>query len=597
MKRNILLYILFTICHISTIAQQFQVERVEACPMDLTASVHRRTDLNNDACALVKFEIASPNAKFEGNVVGDISYEAGQYLVYVSKGTKLLKVLHENLLPLSINFGDYGIKSLESSYTYVVTLTIPLKEMPQKSDGARTKYVYTFRDEVTGYYGLKNALDEIVVDAIYEGTELYNDDGYIVVVRNDKVGIINSYGKQLLPCEYDFGMNLGEKLISCARNGEWGIVDYENNIKVPFEYEDIDIYGGSHESRIAGLKKNDKYALFDLENFHPKSDFIFDKIESGRLLYDNGIIMVYNPAQSKLFAVKKGGKWGFVNEKCDYVIAPQFDDVDYRNRIFVNGTAAVCKNGKFGIIDESGRTIAPFKYSEIYMTLNNAPNIFYCALDNEGYEIYSTSGDKITHRHYQELGACEDDMASFKENDKYGVIELKNGKEIIPAVYDDVHSYGFGEGKVMVKKDGKWGCINKDGTEVFGCYYDDVYGYSNGACRVKKDGKWGMKNSRGGMLVDCKYDEVTYMGKDRLAGVRIDGKWALVNILGKIVTPFQFDDVAYGVFERNGFTARKVRMTGKYGYVDFRGTIIIPCEYDENEAGSQLEKYIREMGI
>lgn len=44
------------------------------------------------------------------------------------------------------------------------------------------------------------------------------------------------------------------------------------------------------------------------------------------------------------------GKWGFVNEKQQWVIQPQFEDA----KSFQTGRAAVKQNGKWGFINKRG---------------------------------------------------------------------------------------------------------------------------------------------------------------------------------------------------------------------------------------------------
>lgn len=45
-----------------------------------------------------------------------------------------------------------------------------------------------------------------------------------------------------------------------------------------------------------------------------------------------------------------GGKWGFVNERKDWVIQPRFEEA----KPFQGGLAAVRQNGKWGFIDKRG---------------------------------------------------------------------------------------------------------------------------------------------------------------------------------------------------------------------------------------------------
>lgn len=109
----------------SALFAQIQVESIVESPMDLTASTQKRLDLTGKPCALVKVEMRSPQAKFQGNVIGDVAYNTSEYLVYVSPGTKILKMLHPEQNPIIIDFTKFGIESLKSERTYTVQISIP----------------------------------------------------------------------------------------------------------------------------------------------------------------------------------------------------------------------------------------------------------------------------------------------------------------------------------------------------------------------------------------------------------------------------------------------------------------------------------------
>lgn len=49
-------------------------------------------------------------------------------------------------------------------------------------------------------------------------------------------------------------------------------------------------------------------------------------------------------------AQMQGGRWGFINERQNWVIQPRFDDA----REFQGGKAAVRQNGKWGFINKRG---------------------------------------------------------------------------------------------------------------------------------------------------------------------------------------------------------------------------------------------------
>ena len=53
------------------------------------------------------------------------------------------------------------------------------------------------------------------------------------------------------------------------------------------------------------------------------------------------------------------------------------------------------------------------------------------------------------------------------------------------------------EGLARVCNDYNWGFIDKSGTEVIPCKYDNARSFSEGLARVKLNGKWGTVNKSG----------------------------------------------------------------------------------------------------
>ena len=133
-KRQILLLAISLLLVLTVHGQDLKVRTMSMNAGDLSASTYERKDLNKQACALVKVQLAAYGAKFEGNVVGDVAYKTGEYWVYMTEGSQVLLVKHAQYLPLMIRFSDYGIKRLQSLTTYVVTLVLPSYGNSQNMD-------------------------------------------------------------------------------------------------------------------------------------------------------------------------------------------------------------------------------------------------------------------------------------------------------------------------------------------------------------------------------------------------------------------------------------------------------------------------------
>ena len=131
MRNNLLILFLLMIMQ-AVSAQKLTVESMQATN-DLSASQHRRQDLNGDPCGLVKVSLATTGATFEGNVIQPVEYKTGEYWVYMTKGSRELRIKHPNFVPLHVRFADYGIKGVQSLTTYGLTLLMPQSATPQQT--------------------------------------------------------------------------------------------------------------------------------------------------------------------------------------------------------------------------------------------------------------------------------------------------------------------------------------------------------------------------------------------------------------------------------------------------------------------------------
>lgn len=122
-------------------AQKLNVESFDAKPNDITARTQPRQDINGNDCALVKVQLAAPNAVFEGNVIGDVTYNTSEYLVYMAQRSKRLMVKLEGYLPLEVGFQDYNIKSLEPKTVYLLTISGVMRDKEQEPVRTKTGWI------------------------------------------------------------------------------------------------------------------------------------------------------------------------------------------------------------------------------------------------------------------------------------------------------------------------------------------------------------------------------------------------------------------------------------------------------------------------
>ena len=71
---------------ISVCSQELHVKSFGIAESDLSAQIQSRKDLNDKNCALVKVGIGLQGVQFEGNVVGQVVNNVGEYWVYMPQG-------------------------------------------------------------------------------------------------------------------------------------------------------------------------------------------------------------------------------------------------------------------------------------------------------------------------------------------------------------------------------------------------------------------------------------------------------------------------------------------------------------------------------
>lgn len=170
-------------------------------------------------------------------------------------------------------------------------------------------------------------------------------------------------------------------------------------------------------------------------------------------------------------AVKRNGKYGYVNELGNLVIPCSWDDA----HDFSEGLGAVEKDGKWGYIDETGTLVIPNQW-------------FYAMPFSEEVAAVSVYDQEFVHR--------------------YGYID-KSGRLVIPYSWHRTHKFSEGLAWVAIKdtfspgKNGfadqvlleyKYGYIDHSGTLVIPCEWDDANDFKKGLALVRKKTFWSTKN-------------------------------------------------------------------------------------------------------
>lgn len=102
----------------------FIPKHMSVLTMDRSAQTQPRLDLNGDKCALIKLILLMPDIGLEGNVVGTPEFRKGEYWIYVTPKSKMLKIKHTKYMPCMIEFSKFDIPHVESAVTYELTVEV-----------------------------------------------------------------------------------------------------------------------------------------------------------------------------------------------------------------------------------------------------------------------------------------------------------------------------------------------------------------------------------------------------------------------------------------------------------------------------------------
>jgi hypothetical protein len=109
------------------------------------------------------------------------------------------------------------------------------------------------------------------------------------------------------------------------------------------------------------------------------------------------------------------------------------------------------------------------------------------------------------HKSYDWTGNCYEGRVIVRRNYRFGFVDL-DGNEVVPLIYD--HAGNFHEGRVNVRLNGKRGFVDLNGNEVVSPVYDMVGDFSEGRARVVLNGKLGVIDLGGNVVLPCWYDSV-----------------------------------------------------------------------------------------
>jgi hypothetical protein len=408
-----------------------------------------------------------------------------------------------------------------------------------------------------------------------------------VFKKQEKYGLIDTLGRLAVSLEYDAIGSFSDGRLAVKRNGAWGFVDRNGREVVPCRFDEVSAFSESW----AAVRLGSKWGFID-KNGNIEIDFRFSKVGN----FSSGLA----PAKAD------GPQFGYINRKGEWVIKPQFP----RAFEFDRGVARVEEfSGQYlrsGLIDTLGNYIVKPKFVSLTSFDQHGLAIAGIGGNPMKYGLVNQQGQIITALTFRAIFPFSEGLARVEYRDGFGFMNTEGKLVIEPRFFK---ASDFSEGKAAVWLDGQCGFIDMNGKFVVEPQFSKCMDFQEGKAIVfKGNQRAGLIDSEGNFLIEPGINRLIDFAGGRglvrdehyqfyyiteqnrfydgfyekagqfrhgMAVVQVDGRWAIINQQGIEIIPPKYDKIEQ--FE-NGFA--KVRIKGFNGLTNLQGELIVQPDYE-----------------
>ena len=282
---------------------------------------------------------------------------------------------------------------------------------------------------------------------------------------------LNRYAYELNRTSYDYVAAIYGSTIQVQREGLWGLASADGILLIPCEYEKISTFSVDR----AIVKKNDEIYAVNIDN-NRVARLHEEAIDFGNIANDR-IPLLFET--------------GWQRATGEFLLgSSSFQQLG----MYSGGYTAAKADGKWGVVDLAYNWLIPAEYDGI-------------AQDELGRSyargaVFVRAGDEV-----------------------YLIVE---GQQVGDA-YEDAKPFSD-EGYAAVKRNGKWGFIDTDGTVAIDFRFDDALSFGQHLAAVKVDEFWGYINLNGQIVIETVFLEAKSFS-DGSAPVLTDRGWQFISLL------------------------------------------------------------------
>lgn len=270
------------------------------------------------------------------------------------------------------------------------------------------------------------------------------------------------------------------KYFVVKEDDKYGVIDTQGNKIIETKYEDVKIPNPEKAVFICYETENTKVLNENNEEIFAE----YEKVEPLRLKNISSDLMY----EKSILKYSKDGKYGIIDFSGKRVTKAIYEEIDTLQ--FKEGELLVKKDGKYGIINIKGATLVKINYEKI------ETDKFY--EEGNGYRKAGYIVSKTTNEGY-----------------RYGYVNLR-GKEIIEIKYNDLYritEIDSEEIYIICAENGKYGLIKNDKKIIENEYQSLTYTESNNTIIALKGKKYGVLSIDGKVIVPFEYKQIDITGE------------------------------------------------------------------------------------
>lgn len=389
------------------------------------------------------------------------------------------------------------------------------------------------------------------------------------------------------------------------QNNKWGVIDsngnnvidpsYEEMITIPNSKSDVflciyDVNYGTGEYKTKALNSKNEEIFTQYEQI----EAISNKDSSNNIWYEENNLRV-----------KKDGKYGIIDLTGKELVACQYDEIVAIEGI--KNTLKVTKDGKVGVLDSEGKEILGVQYIDVTNLGKDNKEGFIIKGEDGKYGIVDYSNQTILEPKYDEIEKVHgNDMYVVKQAGKQ-ILVKKDGTEVLNTGFDEIKAILKNtDNGIIYTKSGKYGVMKITGEELIEPNYDELKEAKSGLLIAKQNEKYGVIDLQKVTKIEPNYTAITYNEKadlyvaekedyscdvidntftTRQSGILIDlddEKGYLELKQGEEYKYYNFKFEEKNITEiHSSNTLFKSKKDGKYGFVDKDGKVIVDYQYDD----------------